>query len=225
MQKRTGFSVGLGTALGLLSTMAQAAPLTPPQIVQRCQAAYDALQTYQGTTTVTTLGNGGRQTYHTSAQIVFARPGKIRAWGDAMFGGQFAYVSDGTTTMQKMGGTWQSAKDAETAIAGATGVAQNAATTLPALLLHTRWGDPFPRGLAFQAVRQEAIGGHPCYRVSGTSAMGSDTYWIDTKTFLLRRLVSDFAGGGFQLHHDETFSGERLNAPIPATTFALPAGH
>ena len=204
----------------------QAAALTPPQIVQRCQRAYSALRSYQGNTTVTTLGNDGKRTYHTSAHILFARPNKIRAAGADMMGGQFAYVSNGAATYQNIGGHWSRSQNAEMAIAGATGIGQNAATTVPALLLHTRWGAPFSRALKFApTVGREAIGGTPCYRVTATSPMGTETFWIDSRTFLMKRFVNTFSGGNFHLHQDERFSGERLNAPIPSSSFALPPGH
>jgi len=85
------------------------------------------------------------------------------------------------------------------------------------------------------------VDGHPCYVV--TSSLVTDTlaltsfFWIDEKTFLLRRHVSDtdalatsfvIAGRKQDMpatnsHEDQRFTDERLNEAIPDDTFTLPA--
>ena len=71
--------------------------------------------------------------------------------------------------------------------------------------------------------------GHSCYRITETSIPGySDTYWIDCKSFLIRRLTKDEAGTvegrSFHVRDDTHFTINAVNQPIPASTFALPSG-
>ncbi len=218
-----------GAACLLAVGPARAGGLTGPQVLARCQRAYDGLRSYQGLSQVTTnstFGGGAPHSYHSSARIAFVRPGKIRAAGTNMFGQPYAYVSDGRTTAQRQFGGWSRSQSAEMAIAAMTGTAQSAATTIPALLLHTRWGDPFSRGQAVApGVGQETVGGHPCYRVRVTGPLPA-TFWVDRKTFLLDKMATRLSlgtgKGGMQ--NVQTFSGVRVNAPIPASAFVPPAG-
>lgn len=218
--------------------------LTAAQIAARCQDAYGALQTYQGITDVSsqsmTIADGKVSKYHTSATIQFVRPGKIRADGTDMSGRPFAYMSDGAATVEQNNlGFWKKVASAEAAIASATGIAQSAGTTVPALLLHTNWGNPFTSGYDPE-VREDEIDGHPCYvvtssRVSATHPQKA-AFWVDEKTFLLRRYMSDASGTAFSVriggvtheipaiksHNDERFTNERLNEAIPDSAFTLP---
>ena len=198
--------------------------LTPAQVMQKCQQAYDALHTYQVTVAVdTTSGERAPRNYHTTADILFQRPGKIQASGTDMMGGHYGYLSDGTDTIHSIGGNRSKVESAEMAIAGATGIAMSAATTIPALLLHTQWGYPFsPAETYTPTMAADTVGGHPCYRVSGSNGVEDMICWVDKKTFLLRRYATTSAM--LHLHKDEVFSGERINAPLPASTFQMPAG-
>ncbi len=202
--------------------------LTPTQIIAHSRQAYGALQSYQGTTSVSgqsVTAEGKTATHHTSAKILFARPGKIRAEGKDSGGNPFAYVSDGVTMAEQIAskGVWKKVENAEMAIAGATGIAQNAATTVPALLLGTNWGDPFVPEYGLE-VREDDVDGHPCYVVTNSLGTATDSlmgyFWIDEKTFLLRRYVQDsdsqaqtleIAGQSrvvpaMKLHNDERFT-------------------
>ena len=221
--------------------------LTAAQIAARCRAAYAALKSYRGTSTVTSrsmaVADGKTSEYHTSADIQFVRPGRIHVEGADMSGHPFAYVSDGTATAEQDStnkGVWKTLPSAELAIASFTGTAQNAATTVPALLLGTNWGNPFTPGFDPE-VREDAVDGHPCYVV--TNSLVTDTlalaglFWIDEKTFLLRRHVFDtqtaatsvvIAGSKQDMpatksHEDQRFTNEHLNVAIPDSTFTLPA--
>ena len=222
--------------------------LTAQQIATRSQDAYAALSSYQGTTTVVTMNsaiNGAPGEYHTSANVLFARPGRIRAVGTDMGGFPFTYVSNGTATVEQVnatGKTWKTVASAEMALGSVTGIALSAATTVPALLLGTRWGTPLTLGTTPEAeVREDGVDGHSCYvltshRMTGKNTM-TESVWIDEKTFLLRRLVSDSDNsaraitiGGTQhiipaikSHVDERFTDEHLNEAIPDGTFTLPA--
>ena len=220
--------------------------LTAAQITDRCRAAYGALKSYQGTTTVTSHSTASTNPtpgeYRASATIQFVRPGKIRAEGKDMSGYPYAYVSDGTATAYQANankGAWKALPNTTMAIASVTGIAENAATTVPALLLGAGWGNPFTSGIASE-IREDAVDGHPCYVVTSSlakpTASMAQTFWIDEKTFLLRRLVSDadtsavsftIAGKKHDVpaaksHDDQRFTGERPNESIPDSVFAVP---
>lgn len=230
-------------------------PLTPAQIVERCRQAYDAIQSYQGTTAVTTesiIGaSGTTRQYHASASIRFVRPGKIRVEGTDISGRPFAYVSDGATTAEQNAATkgdWkelQSTKDAqsaERAIASATGIGSSAATTIPTLLLGVQMpGNPFAPAQEFNPeVREDTVDGQPCYLVTThhrtAKNVTTQSFWIDEKTFLLRRNVSDYdtsawtvilAGKPLSMpaaksHVDQRFTNDNLPIPIPESVFTLP---
>lgn len=203
--------------------------LTGPEVAKRCRAAYAALRTYQVTSTVTVQSvegiSGKIEDEHASAVIQFIRPGKIHAEGLNTGAKPFAYVSDGFATVETdtpKQGPWKkatglnNANGAEMAIARVTGIATNAATTVPALLLDTEpgstyggWGIPMELGKGFTSaggdptnpftklvhleIKEDTLQGHPCYALAARSQMlsGSESLWIDKQTFLLRRLVSD----------------------------------
>ena len=236
-------------APGHVLAQAPGKTLTAAQIADRSRQAYATLKSYQGTTKVTSQAVMGTDPavheYHTTANVQFVRPGKIRAEGTDMSGNPYAYVSDGTTTAQTNIGatdTWRKADNAESAIASVTGTAQSAATTIPAALLNTNWGNPLPVGRGFDPeVREDEAGGQPCYVLTAHMAQdnGSSTQslWIDEKTFLLRRSLSDsnsevhtpaIMGNAAAIvnvksHDDEQFTDQRLNETIPDSTFTVPA--
>ena len=222
--------------------------LSAAQIAARSREAYAALESYQVTTKVTSQAVMGDDPtvheYHTTAAIQFVRPGKLRADGTDMSGNPFALVSDGVATAQtQIGDTraWRKADSAEMAIASVTGTAQSAATTIPAVLLGTNWANPLPKGRQFDAeVREDPLDGQACYVLTATTGgatnAGTQSLWIDEKTFLLRRSLSDNAtvvqvppivgpahSVAVKSHDDERFTNERLNEAIPESTFTVPA--
>ena len=224
MRSVPAFLLPLAACGVLTAAPLHAEALTPAQVIQHCEAAYDGLHTYQVTVNVdTTSGARAPRDYHTTANILFQRPGKIQASGTSMMGGHYGYLSDGTTTIQNIAGNRSKVESQEMAIAGATGIAMHAATTVPCLLLHTKFGYPFSLHETYSpAVATDTVGGHPCYRVSGSNGFEDMICWVDKKTFLLRRYATTSAM--LHLHKDEIFSGERINAVLPAGTFQMPAG-
>ncbi len=226
--------------------------VTAGQIADHCRAAYAALQTYEGTATVDSQSVTGALPWplqlHNSAAIQFARPGKIHTEVMISAGQTMAYVSDGVGTEESnpaffgISRNWKKVASTEIAIGGATGVSQNAATTIPALLLGTGWGTPQPLGAGGTLdaeVREDTVDGQLCYVLTGHAAgtgVNTTSLWIDEKTYLLHRLVRDInstaqtisAGGkpysmpALKMHNDERFTDERLNQPVPESAFALP---
>ncbi len=224
--------VTAGQTDALTPTQDQAAPLTPAQVVQRSEQAYAALKSYQGKTTVTTTGtvNGAANEYHTSADIQFVRPNKIRVEGTDTSGNPFAYVStDKATYLKAVGSRWDKVENSEMALGSVTGITMSAGTTIPATLLHTHWGYPFPAASALgPTMTQEDVDGHACYHLTATVVTIKDSFWIDQKTFLLLRLVEDSSdtvpGKSISLHEDQRFTNEKLDVALPDSIFATPTG-
>lgn len=236
-------TAGLAISALTLAALPAAAqkPLTAQQVLQRCQDAYAALGSYSGRTDVQTQDdiNGRKASYHTMADVQWARPNHIRVTGTLLTGGTFAFVSNGPQTWETtMGGSgqWQRSRSAEMSIASFTGVSQSADTTIPAILLHTTWGDPFTR-LAHLKVTRAPYLGRSVYRVDGSGRLGNETLWIDPGTLLLVKFhrVLDlprlnqgstsalFPSSG-TVDSNETFTSIRVNPQIPASTFAKPKG-
>src|SRR5689334_16426914 len=101
MKRRPPFALLYATAAALAGTslpsLVAAQEMTGAQVLDRCRKAYDALQSYEGTTNVSsgTTMNGMHMNNHTTAHVRFVRPGKIRVEGTMMTSGKFAFVSDG----------------------------------------------------------------------------------------------------------------------------------
>ncbi len=222
--------------------------LTAAQIAARCHESYAALTSYQGTSTVTTQSVSTQFPLvlesHTSANIQFIPTGKIHVEGEAeRGGGAFAYISNGSTTEETyLGlGNWKTIDSTEDAVAGVTGIALNAATTIPAVLLGISWGMPIALAKSPDAeIREDTVEGQPCYVLTAhltTPVISQTQYlWIDEKTFLLRRLVTGRQSAAqskeaastpidlpaMQTHIDERFTDIRLNETIPDSAFSLP---
>jgi hypothetical protein len=225
--------------------LAQGQPKTGKELCDLSRKAYASLKTYQGVTKTTAtvdLGvGGGPNTYHTSATIAYASPGKINVEGDTMFGGKFAYRSDGKSTWETSmtgGKSWNKADSPEMAIAGATGVAMSAGTTIPTLLLKLKWGQIFEStSQPAKEIKREKVGTVDAYRVEVTISGGRRTLWIDPKSFLMIKMdefrdMSKLGLGGAQkagarpstMHSIHVYSQLKVNNPIPASTFAKPSG-
>ena len=206
--------------------------LTAEQIAARCHEAYSKLRSYQVIATVDTMGtNIGDTTrkYQTSAEIQFIRPDKIAAIGKDSSGQAFAYVSDGVETEETFLGAnnWKKVRNPESAIAGMTGIAFRAGTTVPVVLLGLKWGMPVPLGPAPQQPVQEGVlDGQSCYVLTARSTSpeksATNSIWVDEKTFRLRRSVFDIDANSGKLHLDERFTNEHINEAISDSTFMLP---
>ena len=224
-------------------------PMTSAQIASDCREAYAALASYQGTSIVTTqsVSNSFPMVLesHTSGSIKFVSPGKIHVEGTAaQGGGAFAYISNGSETVETYLGpnNWKKVDTTESAVAGVTGIALHAATTIPAILLNIKWGDPLAPGKSLDPeVREDSEGGQPCYVLTThlISPTRTETayLWVDEKSLLMRRLVTEGKSiaqtkeavgspidlPAMQTHADERFTYNNLNETIPESAFTLPA--
>jgi hypothetical protein len=184
----------LGLSLVLAARGAVAAELSGSQLLRRSAAAYAALRSYAGTTTVRSeVKRDGRTIARTaSASIRFRRPGTVRIEGTDVTGRPFRIVSDGRTTWSaptsRANPARQQMPNLETAVAGLTGVSLGASAAVPAALLNLRWGNPFPQGAGSRRGPDQRIDGHPCYQVIDAGARVTRRYWIDRRSFLLRQL-------------------------------------
>ena len=187
-----------------LAALALLAPPTAPQVFQRVQRAYDAVKTFEQD--VVGVSGGAKGTAH----IAFARPEKLRASGRTLFGTPYDLLADGKSAWVLNNGAWSAVQDPETGIATVTGISGTAATLVPALLLHTRWGAPAvdPTGAT---VRAATLGGRSLLRVAAKRGVT----WIDPTTYFVVR--TEAAVGAQKIVVD--FAKPKVDAPIPAARF------
>ena len=157
--------------------------------------------------------------------IQFARPGKIAVEGKA---GKafFFYRSDGTSTWTRddRATSWHKPESDDMVFA-------EMGTEVLALLLHWKFDVFQGKTTAFkEKVVVEKIGGQPAYRVETLGGHNRSVYWIDPKSFLLRKVYShtpfktaDFTDGG-EVDTDVTFVGTKVNPPLAVRLFAKPPG-
>jgi outer membrane lipoprotein-sorting protein len=186
---------------------AETAEMSASDVINKSEAAYAAVKTYVGTTTVRTKADVGaiQLDQISTAKINFMRPGKVRIEGrtasrdvSGKDGHPFAIVSDGKTTWKSWAiqnnGAFQEVQNVS--MAGMAGVAQGAAEGIPAALMKSEgaWTgghDPFrvPRLSAAQLAGHEPIDGVDCYKlVARDSQLGDVTLWIDSQSFFLRQM-------------------------------------
>ncbi len=169
------------------------------EILRRSRQAYAALRSYVGTTTVQsrTVVNAATLSQTANAKVTFVRPGQIRIEGKDVQGQPFSIVSDGTQTWLAWGaqhdGQFRKADSLEKAVSTMTGVAALAPTTLPAALIPLQWGTPWTMNAEARSLGLETLAGVECYKVvvkspPGSAVPGTRTFWLDTKSFLLRQL-------------------------------------
>ncbi len=196
--------------------------LSADEILQKSDAAYAAVKTYVGATTVSSSADfGGRKLDQVSiAKVTFARPGKLRIEGmtatntaTGIGGHPFAVISDGRTTWRALAITNNGAFAPvdNLAMAGLGGVAHGAAEGIPAALMKsdgawTGGHDPFvvARLSPPELAGQEKIDGADCYKlVTKAGTHGDVTWWIDSKTFFLRQMTR---------HYNETQMAQQAKA-------------
>jgi outer membrane lipoprotein-sorting protein len=191
-------------------------------ILEKSVAAYAAVKSYVGTTSVRVKAGEGKETTAT-ARITFQRPGKIRIEGKDLSGEGYLIVSDGTTTWRSRAADRKGIQQQESlrmAIAGMTGVAAQAPTVVPGSLMDLPWGNNL-RVAAMGASKlegREKIGGADCYRISSDNAAAKSVFWVDSKTFLLRQLRQGIHK--FEFLH--SFAVEKLNGPVDNKLFLAP---
>ncbi len=167
--------------------------LSGAEVLRKCSEAYAALSSYSGASAVMAMFNhsGSVHASTASAEIQFWREWGLKLEGRAAGGGgRFTLVSD----LERMwrshekvdGGAWS--ESPELGLGGVTGISQGAATTVPAILIRSRWGYPFNRKDPAHLQRHESIGDADCFKVVCETEVGKKTFWIDSTSFLLRQM-------------------------------------
>jgi outer membrane lipoprotein-sorting protein len=203
-----------------LGVIQQARCDTASDLVAKTKKAYDALQSYScHVDAKTTSGNGSVS--KADADIKFVRPGKFISSGTSMFATPYAFVVNGSTVNVTANGSSSPVKDADSGLAEVTGISGQAATRVGALLLHTQWGDPFPKGIPFSnTVTTQNVNGHPCYMLVSTGAIHV-AYWIDKTTYLLAQISDRMEMGNMGTFRMlQTVTASKINPPIPDSAFA-----
>jgi hypothetical protein len=108
-------------------------------------------------------------------------------------------------------------------LASVTGLSLQAPTTIGALLLHTKWGAPFPSDQTLaNKVTIQNVQGHKCYEVDSLTPI-KRAFWIDAKTFLIVQIATRMDAGGLgTLHFLQTVTTSKINPTISEATFAVP---
>jgi hypothetical protein len=200
-------------ALSGQALAADVAEMSASDIIKKSEAAYAAVKTYVGTTTVRTKTDAGVMKWDqvSTAKVTFIRPGKVRIEGKsgAFKGSQpYAIISDGKTTWKSWAGQNNGAfsEVQNVGMAGMGGVAQGAAEGIPAALMKSDGGKD-PLAFAWMAgsnpfsvtrlseaklVGHEKIEDADCYKlVVKHPKLGDVTMWIDSKSFLLRQMTRE----------------------------------
>jgi outer membrane lipoprotein-sorting protein len=210
--------------------------LSANEVIAKSEAAYAAVKTYYGTTTVrrtTDFGDRKRDEVST-AKITFVRPGKVRIRGKTADGHPFMIVSDGTKTWTSWAlrnkGEFEEVKSVRSA--GMGGVALGAAEGIPAALMKGDgaqfFGDyPFfvPRRSPTKVAGLEKIDGNVCYELAAKNPkFGNVTLWIDAKSFLLRQMKSESTHVGpiKSISSIFSFTIDKVDDPVDERLFADP---
>ena len=186
--------------------------ITAPEVLKKSEAAYAAVKTYIGTTTVRSKADFGATAIEqtSTAKVTFMRPGKVHVAGrtasrdpSGKDGHPFAIVSDGAKTWKSFAiqnkGAFSEVRNIS--MAGMGGVAHGAAEGIPAALMKSdgTWvggSDLFivPRLSPTTLNGREKIDGADCYKlVAKNPQLGDVTMWIDAKSFLLRQTRRDMS--------------------------------
>ncbi len=169
---------------------------TVQQILDLMADTYRNCKSYRDSGSVKTIfiKDGGQQTTEKTFQTAFVRPDQFRfEYRDWMGGQEKKYV------------IWRSGEDVRTwwdlkpqvetpeslarALAAAVGVSGNLSNTIPKLLLPNEVSvGPLT---AIKKVKRTADGKHDdreCFRIEGQYGDGSLTVWIDSESYLVRRI-------------------------------------
>jgi hypothetical protein len=161
--------------------------------LEKSKAAYAALSTYVGTTSVRSqsIMDGRKLDQTATANIQFRRPNLLHIEGLLASDGTYKIAYDGQETASEA--TYYGQKSPaqytgspERAVDAMTGVAAQAPTLIPSALMGLA-RNPFKDTTNAKLEGQEDIAGASCYKVSIAVPHDKKTFWVDAKSFLLRR--------------------------------------
>jgi hypothetical protein len=185
---------------------------TGVELLDRCQAAYDAVRTLE----VTSKTKQGSLT--ADAHLFFERPGKLRVSGKGLAAKYDLWITPTDRWLYHVG--WMKQDSLEMAIGGVSGVSGQTATYLPPLLLHEKWGNLMSIKKYPLAVSSERLGDRDAYRLTATGPNTTMRVWFEKSTYFIARIAKDVPGGV----QDISFGPYKVNKAIPAGTFSRPAG-
>lgn len=198
--------LGLCVVSVLLATFAFAQETDPQAIFKKTAEAYKTLETYnaEGTIVSDMDHNGTKVKSETSFTIKLKKPNLyLISWQhnstslpQSVSGPTqtSAVWSDGTQPYLYIGigeqKNYSKMSNDDAAFAGATGISQGAASTVPSLFFSDlkAFNNPFARLTAPQLIGTEQVAGEDCYVIRGGSPVYKDeTYWIAKRDFLIRK--------------------------------------
>jgi len=217
--------------------------LSAEQILDRSAAAYRNLRSYEDTGTVVTSVDGNPAPLKALAfQTLFSQPGWLRfAYHDTGPGGLQTHhvllIENGRATVRSsLTGEEASTKDAVNAVAEATGVSDDAAYTLPAVLLPSvAWkGGTWLSATGAYRVDDGVEQGIRCYRIRRLTSIDSPRepsaadarnvaetiYWIAMGSALLLRMDRQVDMDGRNVAIVTRYI-PGAGSPITASTFNL----
>src|SRR5262245_30115538 len=232
---------GLIALTGEISA-ADVAEMSAADVIKKSEAAYAAVKTYVGTTTMrvkTTIADKKSDEVST-AKVTFQRPGKLRIEGktasgfSAGKGKPFVIISDGKTTWKSTAiqnnGAFSEVQNL--GLAGASVLSFGVVESIPAALMKSDGAPPSSHD-PFMVTRMsppklpghEAIDGADCYKlITKHPQFGDVTLWIDSKSFLLRQMtrnVSDVQLAAAAKSAEEAL--KKIGQAMPAQPGNFPA--
>ncbi|MEZ0325902.1 MAG: hypothetical protein ACAH95_08340 [Fimbriimonas sp.] len=131
-----------------------------------------------------------------------------------MFGSKYDLVANGSTIWLLSAGNWAKVEKIESGIASITGISANAGTHIPAMLMHTAWGAPFPEKGVGVTIKAEQLAGRNTYHLQAKDQMKRDV-WVDAKTYFLIKTTTEVMGRTIVT----TYGTPKVNQAIPANRF------
>ena len=184
--------------LMMLSVHGCAEDITPDKILEKVKTAYKSMDTYkaQGTITSNIDTDGTQMNTETSFSIILKKPNLyLISWTQEIMPGMSlsgAVWSDGTQPYLYMGGmnVYSKMSSDELALAGATGISDGAAFTIPSLFLSVFKEQPAPvsRLKDPQIEMTEKVEGEDCYVISGSSSISKkEAFWVSKTSYLIKK--------------------------------------
>jgi len=183
--------IGAAVGVAMIATRVFAQDLTPTQIFEKVQAAYESMQTYKAEGIITADIDSGtmKMTTETSFSILLQKPNRyLISWtqknvpmpGVAQSG---TVWSNGTQPYLYLGmmNAYSKMGSDDVALASATGISGGAAFTIPSLFLSVFDGQPTPfsRLKDPRMEKTEKVGEEDCYVIRGASATSrEEAFWI-----------------------------------------------
>lgn len=214
-------------------------------LLERIRQVYAGAKTYRDTGVVTTTffkpDGAVMMTAKKPFSTAFVRPNRFRfEYSETRRGDErpsrYLIARDDTGKVQRWWDVQPGVQEGGNlfmALAGATGVSDGSANTVPSLLLtDQRHGGNWTQLKGLERLDDAETAGRRCHRVKrtipaipNTPAKGSIfTYWVDAETFLLRRIESTTTFPEFFTESITTYEPV-LNGDVPdaALTFDPPA--